>query len=66
MRTLTDVSALAEGVPMYDLARAGWLTVDGTSVAAPIFAGVYGLAGNGATSSVAGRPCTRTPAGCST
>ena len=53
LRTLTDVSALAEGIAVYDKARKGWLTVDGTSAAAPIIAGVYGLAANGATSSVA-------------
>ncbi|HET7016472.1 MAG TPA: S8 family serine peptidase [Streptosporangiaceae bacterium] len=54
MRTLNDVSALAEGLAVYDKARGGWLRVDGTSAAAPIIAGVYGLAANGATSSVAG------------
>jgi len=54
MRTLNDVSALAAGLAVYDKARRGWLTVDGTSAAAPIIAGVYGLAGNGATSSAAG------------
>ncbi|HEY3903257.1 MAG TPA: S8 family serine peptidase [Streptosporangiaceae bacterium] len=53
MRTLNDVSALAEGVVVNDQARHGWLTVDGTSAAAPIIAGVYGLAGNGASESVA-------------
>lgn len=51
--TLNDVSALAEGVVVNDQARGGWLEVDGTSAAAPIIAGVYGLAGNGATESVA-------------
>jgi hypothetical protein len=53
MRTLNDVSALAEGVVVNDQARHGWLTVDGTSAAAPIIAGVYGLAGNGASESAA-------------
>jgi hypothetical protein len=53
MRTLNDVSALAQDLAVYDKARGGWLTVDGTSAAAPIIAGVYGLAGNGATESVA-------------
>jgi hypothetical protein len=48
-RTLNDVSAVASGVAVYDKARGGWLTVAGTSVAAPIIAGVYGLAANGAT-----------------
>jgi hypothetical protein len=54
MRTLNDVSAVAFGLAVYDKARGGWLTVGGTSAAAPIIAGVYGLAANGATSSVAG------------
>jgi hypothetical protein len=53
MRTLNDVSALAEGVVVNDEARGGWLRVDGTSAAAPIIAGVYGLAGNGASETVA-------------
>ncbi len=48
MRTLNDVSAIAAGVAMYDQSRKGWLTVAGTSVAAPVIAGVFGLAANGA------------------
>ena len=53
-RTVADVSALASNVPVYDSSitkRQGgpWLTVYGTSAAAPIVAGVYALAGNAAT-----------------
>jgi Subtilase family len=49
MRTVADVSALAWNVPVYDQSQGGWLTVGGTSAAAPLVAGVYGLAGNAAT-----------------
>jgi len=49
-RTVADVSADADpntGVAVYDSFRAGgWLVFGGTSVAAPIVAGVYALAGN--------------------
>jgi subtilase family serine protease len=48
-RTVADVSALAWDVPVYEKVQGGWLTVGGTSVAAPLIAGVYGLAGNAAT-----------------
>jgi subtilase family serine protease len=53
-RTVADVSALAANVPIYDSSitkgQGGpWLTVYGTSAAAPIVAGVYALAGNAAT-----------------
>jgi subtilisin family serine protease len=53
-RTTADVAALAWDVPIYDSsltsAQGGpWLTVGGTSAAAPIVAGVYALAGNAAT-----------------
>jgi subtilase family serine protease len=52
MRTVADVSAVADpntGVAVYDSAQgaSGWLVVGGTSVAAPLIAGVVGLAGNG-------------------
>jgi subtilisin family serine protease len=41
---------MATGVAVYDTFRAGgWLVFGGTSVAAPIVAGVYALAGNGST-----------------
>jgi subtilase family serine protease len=49
-RAEADVSAVADpntGVAVYDTFRvSGWLVFGGTSVAAPIIAGVYGLAGN--------------------
>ena len=52
-RTVADVSAVADpntGVAVYDSYRcqgiSGWLKFGGTSVAAPIIAGVYGSAGN--------------------
>jgi subtilase family serine protease len=54
-RSVADVSADADpntGVAVYDSlkyqGRAGWLVFGGTSVAAPVVAGVYALAGNGA------------------
>src|SRR5262245_25360018 len=51
-RTVADVAAVADpqtGVAVYDTYRvrpAGWLVFGGTSVAAPVIAGVYALAGN--------------------
>jgi len=54
-RTVADVSAVADpntGVAVYDSyryqGRAGWMVFGGTSVSAPIVAGVYALAGNAA------------------
>ena len=48
-RTDTDVSAVAWGVAEYDtFGYKGWFTVGGTSIAAPLVAGIYGLAGNAA------------------
>jgi subtilase family serine protease len=55
-RTVADVSAVADpntGVAVYDSTadssgNVGWLQFGGTSVSAPIIAGVYALAGNGA------------------
>jgi hypothetical protein len=47
-RTIADVSAVASDIPIYNKLWGGWLTVGGTSVAAPLIAGVYGLAGNAA------------------
>jgi hypothetical protein len=49
MRTVADVSAIATNVPIYNKAWGGWVTVAGTSIAAPLIAGIYGLAGNAAT-----------------
>ena len=52
-RTVADVSAVADpntGVAVYDSTpnqgTSGWLVFGGTSVASPIIAGVYALAGN--------------------
>jgi subtilase family serine protease len=54
-RAVADVSAVADpntGVAVYDSTSyqglSGWLVFGGTSVAAPVIAGVYGLAGNAA------------------
>jgi hypothetical protein len=47
-RTVADVSAVASNIPIYDKVWGGWITVGGTSVAAPLIAGIYGLAGNAA------------------
>ena len=53
-RTVADVSAIADpntGVAVYDSyayrGASGWLVFGGTSVAAPIIAGVYALGGAG-------------------
>jgi len=50
-RTVADVAAIADpnpGVAVYDSYGVnGWLVFGGTSVAAPIVAGTYALAGNG-------------------
>jgi subtilase family serine protease len=49
LRGMNDVSADADpntGAAVYDTARGGWLQVGGTSLAAPLIAGVYGLAAN--------------------
>jgi subtilase family protein len=51
-RTTADVSAVADPdtpVAVYDSGDGGWVAVGGTSVASPIIAGVYALAGNAAT-----------------
>jgi subtilase family serine protease len=52
-RAVADVSAVADpstGVAVYDSTayqgQSGWMVFGGTSVAAPVVAGVYGLAGN--------------------
>ena len=54
-RAVADVSAVADpatGVAVYDSTasngQSGWLVFGGTSVAAPVIGGVYGLAGNAA------------------
>lgn len=54
MRTVADIAAVADpntGVAVYDTflsSGGGWLEYGGTSVATPIIAGVYALAGNAA------------------
>ncbi|MBV8117132.1 MAG: peptidase S8 [Candidatus Eremiobacteraeota bacterium] len=51
-RAGVDVTAVADpqsGVSMFDAVAGGWLVAGGTSVGAPIIAGAYALAGNGAT-----------------
>jgi subtilase family serine protease len=49
-RTVADVAAVADpntGVAVYDTYhKTGWMVFGGTSVASPIIAGVYALAGN--------------------
>ncbi len=46
-RTSADVSAVADNVAEYDTyGYGGWFTVGGTSVATPIIAAVFALAGN--------------------
>jgi hypothetical protein len=45
-RTVADVAAVATDVPIYNKDYGGWVTVAGTSIAAPLIAGVYGLAGD--------------------
>ena len=49
-RTVADVSAVADGVAIYDssVEIGGWGVVAGTSVSSPIIASVYALAGNAA------------------
>jgi subtilase family serine protease len=48
-RTVADVAAVAWNVAIYNKNYGGWVTVAGTSIASPLIAGVYGLAGNAAT-----------------
>jgi subtilase family serine protease len=53
-RTVGDVSAVAANIAIYDSSvpknfGGPWLTVEGTSAASPLIAGVYGLAGNATT-----------------
>jgi subtilase family serine protease len=48
-RAVADVSAVATsnpGIAVYDKAAGGWIVVTGTSVAAPLVAGLYAAAGN--------------------
>lgn len=54
-RTVADVSAIADpntGIAMYgpvNARRSGWMVFGGTSVAAPLVAGIYGAKGTAAT-----------------
>jgi Subtilase family len=48
-RTVADLSAIAWNVPIYEKFYGGWVTLGGTSIAAPLIAGIYGLAGNAST-----------------
>ncbi len=63
-RTVADVSADADpntGVAVYDTYRTGgWLVFGGTSVASPIVASVYALAGNQASVSYGSFPYSHT------
>lgn len=46
-RVGNDVSAVAEGVAIYDsYGGLGWTTINGTSIGAPFLSGVFALAGN--------------------
>ncbi|MGI8682305.1 MAG: S53 family peptidase [Mycobacteriales bacterium] len=66
-RTVADVSAVADpatGVAVYDSYASkgtkGWLVFGGTSVSAPIIAGVYALAGNGSAVNYGSYPYSHT------
>jgi subtilase family serine protease len=48
-RTVADVAAVGTNIPIYTKTYGGWVTVAGTSISAPLVAGVYGLAGNAST-----------------
>jgi hypothetical protein len=65
-RTVADVSADADpntGVSVYDTYRTGgWLVFGGTSVAAPIIASVYALAGNAGSVTYGSFPYSRSSA----
>jgi len=62
-RTVADVSAVADpntGAAVYDsygyFGQSGWFQVGGTSLSAPLIAGVYALAGNGSSTSYGSYP----------
>jgi subtilase family serine protease len=63
-RTVGDVSAVADpntGVAVYDsYGESGWLVFGGTSVASPIIASVYALAGNAASVTYGSYPYSHT------
>jgi len=64
MRTVADVSAVADpntGVLVYDTTGlSGWYVFGGTSVASPIIASVYALAGNAASLTAGSWPYSNT------
>ena len=66
-RTIADVAAIADpntGVAVYDTyGVGGWLVFGGTSVASPIVAGVYALAGNAASVNYGSYPYLHDTAG---
>ena len=45
-RMTNDTAAVANGVAIYDSYGYGWVQISGTSIAAPIIASVFALAGN--------------------
>ncbi len=66
-RTVADVSAVADpntGVAVYDSTayqgQSGWLVFGGTSVASPVIASVYALAGNASTVNYGSYPYSHT------
>lgn len=63
-RTVADVSAVADpntGVSVYDTYHtSGWLVFGGTSVASPIIASVYALAGNASSVTYGSSPYSHT------
>ena len=68
-RAVADVSAVADpstGVAVYDSTpyngKSGWMTFGGTSVASPVVAGVFALAGNAATVDTRSYPYSHTAA----
>ncbi len=61
-RTVADVSAVADGVAIYDSSpeMGGWGVVAGTSISAPIIASIYALAGNAKTVKYGSYPYSHT------
>ncbi len=62
-RMTADVSAVAADVKFYDSQAGGWLYGFGTSVSSPIIAGMYGLADNQPTYTVAASAAYDAPSG---
>ena len=61
-RTVADVSAVADNVAIYDSSPeiGGWGVVAGTSIATPVIASVYALAGNAKTVDYGSYPYSHT------